>query len=50
VPQCFQKTPLDFDRNAQVLVWNNGSLTYPMKSKVHKDLLEFLTQLPAVQP
>lgn len=25
--------PLEFDRTAQVLVWNNGSLTYSMKSQ-----------------
>lgn len=31
--ECFQKTQLDFDVNAQTLVWNNGSLTWPMKNK-----------------
>ena len=30
---CFQRTPLDFDRTAQTLRWNNGSLQYPMGDK-----------------
>ena len=31
--ECFQKIPLAFDRTAQMLTWNNGSLTWPMKNK-----------------
>lgn len=30
---CFQQTPLEFDRSAQVLKWSNGSLSYPMKDQ-----------------
>eukprot|EP00040_Diaphanoeca_grandis_P011897 m.60909 g.60909 ORF g.60909 m.60909 type:complete len:403 (-) comp22904_c0_seq1:338-1546(-) len=31
--ECFQQTPLQFDPTAQLLVWNNGSLTFPMNTK-----------------
>ena len=31
--ECFQRTPLDFDRTKQVLKWNNGSLQFPMGDK-----------------
>merc|ERR1719329_1897321 len=31
--ECFHRMPLEFDRTAQVLVWNNGSLTFSMKSQ-----------------
>lgn len=31
--ECFQRHPLEFDRTKQTLVWNNGSLTWPMASK-----------------
>lgn len=31
--ECFQRTPLEFDRTKQVLKWNNGTLQYPMGDK-----------------
>ena len=31
--ECFQRMPLEFDRTAQVLVWNNGTMEYPMKAQ-----------------
>ena len=31
--ECFQRTPLEFDRTKQVLKWNNGTLEYPMGGK-----------------
>jgi len=30
--ECFQRGHLDFDVTAQTLVWNNGSLNFPMKT------------------